>query len=133
MYKQALLFTNDPEKAIPMKKRISIWTSLLKMDSILLEYEPLKEKILSDKSFILNVDEVINLDVQRSLVNIKSIDPTVLSNILKTYAFFNPEIEYCQGMNFLAGFLFLVYREEETAFKAFLGLIDRFRMEKLFS
>jgi Rab-GTPase-TBC domain len=58
----------------------------------------------------------------------KSVDPTVLTNILKTYAFFNPEIEYCQGMNFVAGFLFIckallfsliiVFRDEEKSFKA---------------
>jgi hypothetical protein len=48
----------------------------------------------------------------------KIVDPTMLTNVLKTYAFFNPEIEYCQGMNFVAGFLFLVFRNEEQTFKA---------------
>ena len=56
-----------------------------------------------------------------------------LSNILKTYAFYNPEIEYCQGMNFLAGFFFLYFKDEETAFKALLGLINRFELNKLFN
>lgn len=35
------------------------------------------------------------MDVQRSFTKMKVIDPVVLTNILKTYAFFNPEIEYC--------------------------------------
>jgi hypothetical protein len=48
----------------------------------------------------------------------KNLDPNILTNILKTYAFFNPEIEYCQGMNFIAGFLYFVFKDEETAFKA---------------
>lgn len=48
----------------------------------------------------------------------KDVDPVILTNILKTYAFFNPEIEYCQGMNFIAGFLYIVFRDEENAFKA---------------
>jgi hypothetical protein len=30
-----------------------------------------------------------------------------LSNILKSYALINPNLNYCQGMNFMAGFLFL--------------------------
>lgn len=30
-----------------------------------------------------------------------------LSNILKSYALTNPNLNYCQGMNFMAGFLFL--------------------------
>ncbi len=58
------------------------------------------------------------MDVQRSFTKIKEIDPIVLTNILKTYAFFNPEIEYCQGMNFIAGFLLLVFKDEELSFKA---------------
>jgi hypothetical protein len=44
---------------------------------------------------IQNVEEVINMDVQRSFTKMKDLDPQVLTNILKTYAFFNPEIEYC--------------------------------------
>ncbi len=58
------------------------------------------------------------MDVQRSFTRMKIVDPTMLTNVLKTYAFFNPEIEYCQGMNFVAGFLFLVFRNEEQTFKA---------------
>ena len=73
---------------------------------------------MNNNEIISNVEEVINMDVQRSFTKIKEIDPEILTNILKTYAFFNPEIEYCQGMNFVAGFLYLFFRDEETAFKA---------------
>jgi hypothetical protein len=30
-----------------------------------------------------------------------------LANILKSYALSHPSLGYCQGMNFIAGFLFL--------------------------
>jgi hypothetical protein len=73
----------------------------------------------------------------------KSVDPTVLTNILKTYAFFNPEIEYCQGMNFVAGFLFIckvlffsfiiVFRDEEKSFKALQEIIEVNDMAELFN
>lgn len=56
----------------------------------------------------------------------------MLVNILKTYAFFNPEIEYCQGMNFVAGFLFLVFRDEQEAFKALMRVADHFDMSHLY-
>ena len=42
----------------------------------------------------------------------------VLLNILKTYAFYNPELEYCLGMNYVVGFLLSVFKYEEVAFKA---------------
>ena len=73
----------------------------------------------------------------------KSVDPTVLTNILKTYSFFNPEIEYCQGMNFVAGFLFIckallfsliiVFRDEEKSFKALQEIIEVNDMAELFN
>jgi len=45
------------------------------------------------------------------------IDSKILVSLLKTYAFYNPEIEYCQGMNFIVGFLLMIFNDEETAFK----------------
>lgn len=77
------------------------------------------------------MDEMINMDVQRSFTKLKSLDPQVLTNILKTYAFFNPEIEYCQGMNFVAGFLYLVFNDEEIAFKALHEVVERYEMTEL--
>ena len=73
---------------------------------------------MQDASMIASVEEVIIMDVQRSFTKMKSVDPVALTNILKTYAFFNPEIEYCQGMNFVAGFLFIIFKSEDKAFKA---------------
>jgi hypothetical protein len=61
------------------------------------------------------------------------VDPQVLTNILKTYAYFNQEIEYCQGMNFIVGFLLMVFKDEETAFKALTELVERFNMADLFN
>lgn len=73
------------------------------------------------------------MDVARSFNNTESISRENLSNILKTYAFYNPEIEYCQGMNFLAGFFYFYYKDEEKAFKGMLGLIQKFDLTELFN
>jgi hypothetical protein len=73
------------------------------------------------------------MDVQRSFHNFRHIvKPEILNNILKTYAFFNPEIEYCQGMNFVAGFLFLVFRDEQISFKALMRVAEIFDMSHLY-
>lgn len=104
------------------------------MQACQVDYTALKKKIQTNPELIKNVEEVINLDVLRSFNQIQFIhEGDVLTNLLKTYAFFNPEIEYCQGMNFIAGFLYLVFRDEEMAFKAMLSLIDRFNMTLLFN
>ena len=41
------------------------------------------------------MDEVINMDVQRSFTKLKVVHPAALTNILKTYAIFNKDVEYC--------------------------------------
>ena len=92
----------------------------------------MRDKINDNTEFIKTVDEVISMDVHRSYTNVKALDQTALKNILRTYAFYNSEIEYYQGMNFLAGFLLMFFKDEELAFKAFSGLIDKFGMHELF-
>ena len=82
----------------------------------------------ADPKSIKNVEEVIVLDVARSAHNMGGVDATVLTELLKTYAFYNKEIEYCQGMNFIAGFLLMVLNDEEMAFRALIQLVDRFTM-----
>jgi len=46
---------------------------------------------------------------------------------------FNPEVEYCQGMNFLAGFFYLVFRNEGAAFSMLCTLIANFGLSPLFN
>lgn len=96
------------------------------------EYEALRDKINENTEYIKTVDEVISMDVNRSYTNIKNMKQATLKNILRTYAFYNSEIKYCQGMNFLAGFLLMFFKDEKLAFKAFSGLIDKFGMNELF-
>ncbi len=115
------------------KKRVPIWLSLLRVRDKTRDYQAFKQKVIKNHEIIANVEEVINMDVQRSFTNMKGIDSTVLTNILKTYAFFNPEIEYCQGMNFIAGFLYLIFRDEELAFNAMKEIIEVFDMAQLFN
>ena len=47
------------------------------------------------------------VDVKRSFYSMKELTNSNLYNILTTYAANNPELNYCQGMNYIAGFLFL--------------------------
>ena len=114
-------------------KRSFMWNYFLKINEIMVEYAALRDKINENPEIIEKVEEVIILDVQRSFNNTESISRDNLSNILKTYAFYNPEIEYCQGMNFLAGFFYFYYKDEEKSFKAMLGLIQKFNLTELFN
>lgn len=46
----------------------------------------------------------------------KGIAQENLCRILFSYAVVNPKLDYCQGMNFIAGFLFLFLRDEALSF-----------------
>jgi len=51
---------------------------------------------------------------------------------LKTYAIVNHSLDYCQGMNFIAGFLYLLFEKESMAFAVMKEVITKFRMSELF-
>lgn len=65
----------------------------------------------------------------------KSITGENLNNILKSYAIVNQQaLDYCQGMNFIAGFLFLVLNNSESkAFSVMKAVIQKFRMHEMFN
>lgn len=79
------------------------------------------------------VEDVIIMDVHRSFTLLKSIDPAALINILKTYAYYDPNIQYCQGMNFIVGFLYLLLQDESLSFNFLNALIEKFKMGQLYS
>lgn len=92
VYKQALLYS-QPERL--SEKRIGIWRCILNLNRNTRDYEAFKKKVLNNRTLIKNVEEVIVLDVQRSVHNMTGVNAEELTNVLKTYAFFNQEIEYC--------------------------------------
>lgn len=76
-----------------------------------------------------SIEEIISLDVHRSLhIHQKSINSSILQSLLRTYAYFNPEVSYCQGMNYIAGlvitslslgYLYLTFNDEQVTYKVF--------------
>ncbi|KAG8137535.1 hypothetical protein E2320_004774 [Naja naja] len=48
-----------------------------------------------------------------------------LYNVLVAYGHHNPSVGYCQGMNFIAGYLILITRNEEESFWLLDALIGR--------
>ena len=45
-------------------------------------------------------------------------------NVLRSYAIYNPQVDYCQGMNFIAGLFYFIFQDEPTAFSMFSSLIS---------
>ena len=78
--------------------------------------------------------DLIDVDVVRSFNSMKEISQDTLKNILKTYAIVNTNLEYSQGMNFIAGFLYLMLGQEEAfAFAVLREIIHKFQMAVLYN
>ena len=52
--------------------------------------------------------------------------------ILYCYAKFNPDIQYCQGMHFIAGLFYLVYKDEALAFAMYASLLKSFGLTEFY-
>ena len=101
--------------------RITIWKLLLNYKKV--NYEELKNKL--DKENIENIN-IIQLDTKRMLVK-EGEDPTIvqksLTNILSCLSLAHPKINYSQGMNYIAYFLYEICGSEEEAFQLFNCLL----------
>ena len=77
---------------------------------------------------------VIDVDVVRSFNLLKEISQDNLKKILKSYAIVNPSLDYCQGMNFIAGFLYLTLgKHEGLAFAVMREVIEKYSIFNLFN
>lgn len=112
--------------------RTRAWIELLKNEFPYVNYYEYLYRVNADISFLGELDDIINMDVSRSYQNNVNISDQVLRNILKTHALYNPEIGYCQGMNYIAGTLYLQIQNEEITFKCMVAMIERFDMNELF-
>lgn len=55
-----------------------------------------------------------------------------LRRVLQAYAAYDPEVGYCQGMNFVAGLLLMYVEEEEAACAALVMLMQERGLRKLY-
>lgn len=143
--KQALVYGNDIEKL--RRRRVIIWPKLMRVDHCTENYEEnlnAAKGINGESSQKLDekVSELIEKDMKRSFHIMRNIGENYsdgrsfhdkLTDILKTFAYCSPEIDYQQGMNFTAGFLYMYFEEEELAFKTFMRISEEFRLSDWFN
>ena len=90
------------------EKRIPLWTKLLEVDERTYEADYRAHKALAEQDLNKSLIENIRVDIDRSFKSMKQeISSQNLVNLLHAYAVEDPSIPYCQGMNFMAGFLYI--------------------------
>jgi hypothetical protein len=112
--------------------RSRYWRHMLQPHIKHLDYPGMLERIQLNPEIVKSYDEIIRMDVARSFHNHPQISGGNLSNLLRTYSLYNTEVGYCQGMNYIAGTLYLQLQDEATAFKCMVGLVEKYHMSPLF-
>jgi len=113
--------------------RFKLWRAILHSRGFESLYKKLKDTRL--EGFIKNnpeIEEIIRMDVLRSFLVPSEKDQASIMDILRCYAITSPEIEYCQGMNCIAGMFYLIYKNEGIAFTMLSTLINEFSLSNLF-
>jgi len=113
--------------------RFLLWRSMLHsqgMESLYLKLREHSKKSLAEAN--KGLEDIIKLDVIRSFSSYSETERSSIMNILRSYSLLNSEVEYCQGMNYIAGFLYLIYKNEAIAFDMLCGLIANFKLSDLF-
>ncbi|XP_045833982.1 growth hormone-regulated TBC protein 1 isoform X3 [Meles meles] len=118
-------------KGVPLEHRARVWMGVsgaqAQMDRNPGYYQRLLQGEHDDR-----LEEAIRTDMNRTFPdNVKfrkSADPclqTTLYNVLLAYGRHNQGVGYCQGMNFVAGYLILVTKSEEESFWLLDALVGR--------
>ena len=91
-----------------------MWLQILSIDLIKARGEYTYYTDAVEKNLSTDVQESIDVDVKRSFNMMVFMKHENLRNILRAFALTNEKLNYCQGMNFMAGFLFLTMLPEEA-------------------
>jgi ecotropic viral integration site 5 protein len=113
--------------------RKHFWLSILNVGQINFDYFTQLNIVNSSNIIGSEIEHIIDMDVARSYHKSNEINGQNLKNILKVFAASHPAIGYCQGMNYIAGTLFLVIQDEDLTYKAMVALIQKLKMTSLFN
>lgn len=119
---------------VTLSQRLQIWEQVINVQEFNCSYDEVREKVRSNSlSPSKSIRDLIAMDVLRSIPHNKALNHASLANILLAYAVYNKQVEYCQGMNFIAGYLLLLFQDEAKAFRFLARLVEKYHMNELFS
>ena len=120
LLKQRLMFSN-----INLKERIILWKKITKFD--LIKYKINYKKLLNEATLKLEETEKFTIlkDIERTFfIKNSTENQKKLENILYSVVYYEKELGYFQGMNYIIGFLMhLLDFDEEETFYLYLSII----------
>ncbi|KAJ5067035.1 tbc1 domain family member whacked [Anaeramoeba ignava] len=127
------------KKGVPNEIRPKLWLKLSKAEELMKKPENINVYqnliALSD----LSTQSQISKDSVRTFPNHPKYEPNEglpgLSNILKAWTGFAPDLGYCSGMNQIAALILLIFEqyEEEIPFWVFVGVLEEKKFNQIFN
>lgn len=115
-------------KGLPQEYRAEVWWSLLRCEEHKRESPDSYEHLLS-RELDAKVKSDIETDLARTFPDHirfrTSAGQAELRNVLRAFALSFPSVGYCQGLNFIAGMMILVFESEERSFWAMASAFKR--------
>uniref|UniRef100_D4A2E4 ADP-ribosylhydrolase like 1 n=2 Tax=Rattus norvegicus TaxID=10116 RepID=D4A2E4_RAT len=118
-------------KGIPLEHRARVWMAVSGAQAQMDQNPGYYHRLLEGESSS-RLEEAIRTDLNRTFPdNVmfrKTADPCLqktLYNVLLAYGLHNQDVGYCQGMNFIAGYLILITKNEEESFWLLDALVGR--------
>lgn len=119
-------------KGIPCEHRTEIWMAFSGAQDQLERNPGYYQSLLKTEQHDHKIEEVIHADMHRTFPdNIQFRDSSqsclqkALFNVLLAYGHHNQDVGYCQGMNFIAGYLLIITKDEEKSFWLMDALLGR--------
>ncbi|KAJ8013261.1 hypothetical protein DPEC_G00051420 [Dallia pectoralis] len=120
-------------KGVPNEHRAQIWMASSGAQTQLEKNPDYYLSLLgTEQQHDPKLEETIRTDMHRTFPNNvlfrNSSEPclqTALYNVLLAYGRHNPAVGYCQGMNFIAGYLIIITKDEEKSFWLMDALLGR--------
>lgn len=109
-------------KGIPNEHRGEVWMSVSKAQKMMKQNGGLYQRLL-EQELDPNVLTEIDIDLHRTFPeniyfanDASESKQAALRNVLIAFAKHNPDIGYCQGLNYVVGMMLIVLKDEEKAF-----------------
>ncbi|KAJ6634885.1 Growth hormone-regulated TBC protein 1-A [Pseudolycoriella hygida] len=132
MKKKPNLFRNDSNqlkryvrKGIPVHLRGEVWMSISGGFQLQKQNPELYQSLLKTQ-FDAEIVESIKIDLPRTFPDNIFFDNIKLQlfNVLIAYAHHNKDVGYCQGLNYIAGLILIVTKDEEWTFWLLKVIVD---------
>ena len=132
LLKRVLIYKQEPTSNIPQLRKAA-WLKILYPHHTVKNYHNILHEIRENPKVIKPYEDIIAMDIIRCYAAEPKVSAMALQDLLKAFAYYNQDVGYCQGMNYLAGTLYYLLQDEEKAFICMVGLFEKLHLDTIYS